>query len=170
MDRWRPCRTGRIWFGASTTSCPMRLPVVCSTRNNPVTYLAGCGALHDMFRRFAAMRADGRAGIDSRDFDGIAHRVRDILLMQADKAASRLGRRRLALERSSARAMRPFRNMRDTRGTGGGKNLTVRKTMKPQWPCRSGYSTEPLRCTGPMCCAIFFPNMCQSWTSRLLAF
>ena len=57
-----------------------------SIRNNPVTYLAGCGALHDMFRRFAAMRADGRAGSDGRDFDAIARRVQDVLLVQADKA------------------------------------------------------------------------------------
>ena len=57
-----------------------------SIRNNPVTYLAGCGALHDMFRRFAAMRADGRAGGDGRDFDAIARRVQDVLLVQADKA------------------------------------------------------------------------------------
>ena len=57
-----------------------------SIRNNPVTYLAGCGALHDMFRRFAAMRADGRGGRDGRDFDAIANRVRDVLLVQADKA------------------------------------------------------------------------------------
>ena len=57
-----------------------------SIRNNPVTYQAGCGALHDMFRRFAAMRADGRAAGDGRDFDDIAHRVRDVLLVQADMA------------------------------------------------------------------------------------
>ena len=57
-----------------------------SIRNNPVTYLAGCGALHDMFSRFAVMRGDSRGGGDSRDFDVIAHRVRDVLLVQADKA------------------------------------------------------------------------------------
>ena len=56
-----------------------------STRNNPVTYLAGCRALHDMFRRFAAMRADARGGGNGRDFDAIARRVRDVLLVQADK-------------------------------------------------------------------------------------
>ena len=57
-----------------------------STRNNPVTYLAGCGALHDMFSRFSELRVDGRAGGDGRDFDAIAHRVRDVLVVQADKA------------------------------------------------------------------------------------
>ena len=57
-----------------------------SIRNNPVTYLAGCGALHDMFRRFAAMRADALDGGDGRDFEAIAARVREILLVQADKA------------------------------------------------------------------------------------
>ena len=57
-----------------------------NTRNNPVTYLAGCGALHDMFSRFPALRVDGRAGGDGRDFDAISHRVRDVLLVQADKA------------------------------------------------------------------------------------
>ena len=56
-----------------------------STRNNPVTYLEGCRALHQMFRRFAAMRADAGGG-DGRDFDGIAGRVRDVLLVQAEKA------------------------------------------------------------------------------------
>ena len=29
-----------------------------STRNNPVTFLAGCRALHDMFRRFVGMQRD----------------------------------------------------------------------------------------------------------------
>ena len=57
-----------------------------STRNNPVTYLAGCGALHDMFSRFSELTVDGRAGGDGRDFDAIAHRVRDVLVVQADKA------------------------------------------------------------------------------------
>jgi len=49
------------------------------------TYLAGCRALHDMFRRFVAMRPEAGRG-DSRDFEGIAGRVRDVLLVQADKA------------------------------------------------------------------------------------
>ena len=57
-----------------------------SIRNNPVTYLEGCGALHEMFSRFVAMRVDGRGGGDGRNFDAIAHRVRDVLLVQADKA------------------------------------------------------------------------------------
>ena len=52
-----------------------------STRNNPVTYLAGCGALHDMFSRFSELTVDGRAGGDGRDFDAIAHRVRDVLVV-----------------------------------------------------------------------------------------
>ena len=57
-----------------------------SIRNNPVTYLRGCGALHEMFSRFVGMRADGRGGVGGRDFDEIAHRVREVLLVQADKA------------------------------------------------------------------------------------
>ena len=57
-----------------------------STRNNPVTYLAGCRALHDMFRRFAGMRADVRASDDGREFEAIASRIREVLLGQADKA------------------------------------------------------------------------------------
>ena len=69
-----------------------------STRNNPVTYLAGCRALHDMFRRFAGMRADARGGGDGRDFEGVAARVRDVLLVQADKRA------RIAVWQDAARS------------------------------------------------------------------
>ena len=57
-----------------------------SIRNNPDTYLAGCRALHDMFRRFAGMRADVRVSDDGREFEAIAPRVREVLLVQADKA------------------------------------------------------------------------------------
>ena len=56
-----------------------------STRHNPVTYLASCGALHNMFSRFSTLRANGRDGGDGRDFDTIAHRVQDVLQVQADK-------------------------------------------------------------------------------------
>ena len=57
-----------------------------SARNNPVTFLAGCRALHDMFRRFAGLRPDVDTG-RGRDFEDIAPRVREILLTQGDKAA-----------------------------------------------------------------------------------
>ena len=68
-----------------------------STRNNPVTYLAGCRVLHDMFRRFARLRPDVDAG-DGRDFETIAPRVQEILLTQADKA------KRIAAWRDAARS------------------------------------------------------------------
>ncbi len=56
-----------------------------STRNNPVTFLAGCRALHDMFRRFARLRPDVDTGA-GRDFEAIAPRVREILLTQGNEA------------------------------------------------------------------------------------
>ena len=68
-----------------------------STRDNPVTYLAGCRALHDMFRRFARLRPDVDAG-DGRDFETIAPSVRALLLTQADKAG------RVAAWRDAARS------------------------------------------------------------------
>ena len=57
-----------------------------STRNNPATYLEGCRASHDMFRRFAGMRANAPGSDDGRDFEAIVPRVREVLLVQADKA------------------------------------------------------------------------------------
>ena len=57
-----------------------------STRNNPDTYLVGCRALYDMFRRFTGMRAVVRASDEGREFEAIAPRVREVLLVQADKA------------------------------------------------------------------------------------
>ena len=57
-----------------------------SARNNPVTFLAGCRALHAMFRRFAGLRPGADTG-GGRDFEAIAPRVREILLTQGDKAA-----------------------------------------------------------------------------------
>ena len=57
-----------------------------SIRDNPVTYLAGCAALHDMIRRFAAMRADAGDGGDGREFEAIAARVQEVLVVQAGKA------------------------------------------------------------------------------------
>ena len=68
-----------------------------STRNNPATYLAGCRALHDTFRRFARLRPDADAG-DGRDFETIAPRMREILLTQDDKAG------RIAAWRDAARS------------------------------------------------------------------
>lgn len=55
-----------------------------SVRNNPVTFLAGCRALHDMFARFVRQRSDIRDG-GGRGFEHIAPRVRQILVTQADK-------------------------------------------------------------------------------------
>ncbi len=54
-------------------------------RVNPSTFLAGCRALHDMFRRFAeAGPADYRSG-DGRDFDSIEGAVTEVLANQANK-------------------------------------------------------------------------------------
>ncbi|HYE41703.1 MAG TPA: DUF6765 family protein [Ramlibacter sp.] len=50
-------------------------------RENPATYLAGCRALHDLFRQFAALRPDLKAS-DGKDFDAIAERVNTILRSQ----------------------------------------------------------------------------------------
>lgn len=56
----------------------------CS-RNNPETFLSGCRALHDIFRRFAeAGPSEIRSG-DGRDFDAIAGRVASVLETQASK-------------------------------------------------------------------------------------
>ena len=59
---------------------------VRSTRNNPVTFLAGCRALHDMFRRFVGMQRDSHGSGDGREFELIAPRVQEVLLVQANKA------------------------------------------------------------------------------------
>ena len=67
-----------------------------SKRDNPDTYLKGCRALHDMFRRFAGRRPGLRES-DGCDFDDIADRVRAVLLVQADKAG------RIAAWREAAR-------------------------------------------------------------------
>lgn len=55
-----------------------------SVRNNPITFMAGCRALHDMFARFVRQRSDIRDS-GGRGFEHIAPRVRQILVMQADK-------------------------------------------------------------------------------------
>lgn len=59
---------------------------VHSIRNNPATFLDGCRALHSMFSRFAEMRPDIHESADSRDFETIAPKVREVLLVQADEA------------------------------------------------------------------------------------
>ncbi len=60
---------------------------ISSVRNNAITFLRGCRALHDMFRRFAiARRADFGSG-DARAFDDISRRVLDVLAVQGDKEA-----------------------------------------------------------------------------------
>ena len=56
-----------------------------STRNNPATYLAGCRALHGMFRRFAQSQPDTYSNGDDRDFETIGPAVREVLLVQAKK-------------------------------------------------------------------------------------
>ena len=64
-----------------------RRDAVCGTRsvrNNPATYLKGCRALHETFRRFAGRRPD-LAGGDGRDFEAIEARIGRILRAQADK-------------------------------------------------------------------------------------
>jgi len=69
-----------------------------SIRNNPLTYLKGCRALHDMFRRFVEHQANGHGSDDGRDFESIESCVRDVLLVQADKAG------RIAAWQDAARA------------------------------------------------------------------
>ena len=56
-----------------------------STRNNPVTFLAGCRALHDMFRRFVGMQRDAHGSGDAREFEVIAPHVLDVLRVQGNK-------------------------------------------------------------------------------------
>ena len=56
-----------------------------STRNNPVTFLAGCRALHDMFRRFVGMQRDAYGSGDAREFEVIAPHVLDVLRVQGNK-------------------------------------------------------------------------------------
>ena len=59
---------------------------VRSIRNHPVTFLAGCRALHDVFRRFVRMQRESYGSGDGREFEAIAPQVQKILLGQADKA------------------------------------------------------------------------------------
>jgi len=56
----------------------------CSTRNNPITFLAGCRALHGMFQRFMNLRND-LSSKDGRSFDDIAQTVLGILTVQGSK-------------------------------------------------------------------------------------
>ena len=72
-----------------------------SLRNNPATFLAGCRALHGVFRKFADRRPDLASGT-GRDFDAIEPCVREILLTQAEKAG------RIAAWRDAAKAGRLF--------------------------------------------------------------
>ena len=65
---------------------PDAIADVRSTRNNPITFLAGCRALHDMFRRFVGMQRDSHDSGDGREFEVIAPHVREVLLVQANKA------------------------------------------------------------------------------------
>ena len=53
-------------------------------QEDPVTFLQGCRALHETFRRFAIARQD-LASRDDRDFDDIAEHVLDVLIEQGDK-------------------------------------------------------------------------------------
>ena len=59
---------------------------VQSIRNNPGTYLEGCRALHNIFKRFAQMRQEIYGSGDGRDFVEIEDRVSEVLHVQADKA------------------------------------------------------------------------------------
>ena len=56
-----------------------------STRNNPVTFLAGCRTLHDMFRRFVGMQQDAHGSGDAREFEVIAPHVLKVLRVQGKK-------------------------------------------------------------------------------------
>lgn len=78
-----------------------------SARDNPETYLKGCSALHDMFRRFARLRPDLRES-EGRDFGEIADRVREVLLVQAGEAG------RIAAWRDAARSSALFGDAGET--------------------------------------------------------
>ena len=65
---------------------PDAIAEIHSIRNNPATFLAGCRALYNMLRRFVEMQADAHGCGDARDFETIAPKVREVLLVQADKA------------------------------------------------------------------------------------
>ena len=65
---------------------PDAIAMIHSTRNNPVTFLAGCRALYNMFKQFVEMQAYAHGCGDGRDFETIAPKVREVLLVQADKA------------------------------------------------------------------------------------
>ena len=58
---------------------------VRDTRSNPVTYLASCRALYNMFQRFARLRQDV-VGSKCLDFEALAPRVQQILRTQDNKA------------------------------------------------------------------------------------
>lgn len=57
----------------------------CETRNNPQTFLEGCEALHELFRKVAEARSD-LAEENYKDFSSIEGTVKEILLMQKDKS------------------------------------------------------------------------------------
>lgn len=56
-----------------------------SKRNNQKTFLAGCRALHGMFRQFADLTAKEFRGPEGRDFDAIETRVAQVLATQGKK-------------------------------------------------------------------------------------
>ena len=56
-----------------------------SMRDNQETFLAGCRALHEMFRRFAEAGPAAYRSDDGREFDQIADRVAAVLATQANK-------------------------------------------------------------------------------------
>ena len=64
---------------------PDAITDIHSVRNNPVTYLAGCSALHSMFKQFALMHQDVHGSDDGHDFKAIQAVVHEILLVQGDK-------------------------------------------------------------------------------------
>jgi hypothetical protein len=55
------------------------------TRDNPTTFLAGCRALHDMFRQFADLEPGQVRNADGRDFDAIEGAVAGVLATQGPK-------------------------------------------------------------------------------------
>ena len=55
------------------------------TRDNPATFLAGCRALHDMFRQFADLEPSQVRALDGRGFDAIEGAAAEVLATQGPK-------------------------------------------------------------------------------------
>ena len=63
---------------------PDTISGINSIRNNPVTFLAGCHALHSMFKQFAQIQPDDFGSDDGREFEAIKSKIYEILLVQGD--------------------------------------------------------------------------------------